>query len=935
METVKLKNHHLALTIRPEGGRILEVRSLSSGDQLVSWWPFKISDPANAGGIGEASVPAGAAPFKWEKTANSLVLTRSLPGGLTFEKTITLPADSLVFSLSITVRNTSPTPGRIALHESAAVCPGFGGACPRPESGVSHCRERAFVKRPGTRIETVNYEVFESVRVERDGLEWAAFGDPVSNNLFSVTLPDGHTTITTRYHWWLEWSNSITIEPSGVYSADFHFAATSAVDLPLIVSEHIVTGFKRAGTPLEEEGAGKVIVYGLDEAAAGNEISVKADGRELLGGKPLPAGRESVDVPLPNWHSSDGLALEVSVAGKFAEAHLPASRCSQALGQLAELSSQARRSAESGKISRPKAACISALARMVDSNADKDTDFLEAQLEKSLDGASSMLDCPLESPTFYGEDERARLERLARRIDMKKETASLAKRLGRTFDGEIPRFREDDGDTFACATALLECALLLTVHPDENLLALFKERLGDFTAMWRKFGQIRYETIHHGVLLCRLIPACKLALENGWLTPDEETDALAMIIDLCRKIHRQGGRQFRLSNWWAMESAALAYAGALFPFLPEAADWRARARQTFYWLLVHGTLADGGFWEMSPSYHLLTLTYLHHIAEAFLRWGTDLYRDGLCGGHIGDMVGFLKAVMAPAGAIPAFDDSGRSAAPETLLSLAKRLCDGELAFQAQKAFGRAGREAGAWNLFVPLETPDVVEFRRPSQVLVPSGKLILRSHCHSITLIFDFGAHGGWHGHSDKLSFEAFWRDLCVLPDAGSYRYEEALHWEWFKTAPAHNTITLGDLDRTQTCGRLLYFEEGRGFITAGMSAPVSERVQHRREVTLSDRALLIDDFIENAPEGETIVSRFNSFVPFEISGNAASFKREDLAVTITAVSPGLDIEQAQVPLMPQTPSPKGDYVKGSQLRISRKASGGSDRVLVRIDFTW
>ena len=234
LETIKLRNHHISLLIWAEGGRILEVKSLESGADLVSWWPYMLGHPEGVGGIGERSIELGASPYRCRRDDDALILTRCLLGGLTLVKTITLPADSMSFGVSIKVSNDSGKTRSFVIDQTAAVCPGFGGACPREASGISHCHEKAFLKRPSGQTETVYYEVFEKLRVERDDLEWAAFVDPVSHNMLSAILPEGHCVLRTNYHWWLDWSRELTLDPHERFSADFYFTVTGHVDICLL-----------------------------------------------------------------------------------------------------------------------------------------------------------------------------------------------------------------------------------------------------------------------------------------------------------------------------------------------------------------------------------------------------------------------------------------------------------------------------------------------------------------------------------------------------------------------------------------------------------------------------------------------------------------------------------------------------------------------------
>ena len=937
VRTVKLRNHHLTLAVWPEGGRILEVVSLRTGRHLVSWWPFKIEAPERAGGIGERSIPFSAGPYVSKEFPDRILMTKDLPGGLSLKKTIYLPADSLVFHVSFVLTNNSDAPKTHVLDQTAALCPGFGGPMPRAESGILHCRHKAFLKRPEEIPEEIAYEVFERVHVERDDVEWAMLTDPVTDNLICAILPKGHVALESEYHWWLNWSHEARLASGASFTADFHYACAGSVDVPLVAGEHFVGGLVGDGAPLAEESALNARISGLDTPSAGTPVSIRVDGKEISAGKPLPEGREALVVALPKWSTKRDLAVEMALGGKYGSAELSARECRALYAKLDEACGEALAAADAGKMSSAKAATVLAYRRIVEVNRDKCARHLPAVIENALRSAQAVIASPREAVEFYGEAQCRWQMKAAREVDEKKTGQRLTAALSGDFDLSMPRFREPHAEAgaFALSRALLETALWLSVHRDNDIVHLFKTRLAELTATWARFGAVFYETIHHGVLLSRLIPAYAIASQQGWLSRADEIETQAMILDLCGKIRRQGGMQFRLSNWWAMESAGPAYAGALFPYIPEAGEYLSRARETFYWLLVHGTMSDGGFWEMSPSYHMVTLEYLAHIAEAFLRTGEDLFAGAICGRRLSEMAEFVKAVAAPPGRLPAFDDSGRELPAEATYGLAKRLRDGELLYHAEAAFERARRPKDVWRLFVPVDAPESVTPNRGSQALEGSGKLVLRSACGNVTLVLDFGPHGGWHGHNDKLSFELFWRDVCIVPDAGTYRYEDALHWTWFKTSAAHNTVTLGDDDQLACAGRFWYIFEGGGFVTAAVSASTYPKMMHRREVTIGERALLIDDYIENAPAGETIVWRMNSFVPIALEGSTARLDRRGVKVTLTQIAKDVEMSVAEVALVGEEESSDREYVQGWQLRMTKRVTREWERFLTRIDFEW
>ena len=938
LKTIKLRNHRLTMLVWPEGGRILEVQSLETGRHMVSWWPFKTDTPERAGGIGESATPAGAGPWTVRELPDRVLLTRDLSGGLTLKKSIFLPPDSCVFHVSLSLANTSQEARTFAWDQTAALCPGFGGATPRADSGILHCRHKAFLKRPEEEVLEVPYEVFERVHVERDDLEWAAFNDPVGDSLVCAILPPGHVTLRSEYHWWLEWTRTIRVQPGATVSADFHYAVTGSVDLPLVVGEHFAAGLVGAtGAAWASTLEPRVRVFGLDGGAAASAVSVAVDGKGVVLEKPLPDSREAFDVELPGWHPEHALRIEVTLGAKFGSAVLSPGRCRRLFAELDAVCGEALAAADAGRISNAKVASVLAYKRIAEANAGKSPAQLEGVIEHALISARAVLASPAEAVPFYGEEHRRWQMAASGGIDLEDAGARIWAELSMPYDLSIPRFREpkEDEGAFALAGSLFEAALFLSVRRDGRLVELFKARLGEMTELWARHGEILYETIHHGVVVSSLIPAVALACEHGWLPRVDQVEAQAMIIDLCGKIRRQGGIQFRLSNWWAMESAALGYAGALFPYLPEAKEYLDTARETFYWLLVHGTMADGGFWEMSPSYHELTLRFLAHIAEGMRLAGEDLYRDDVCGRRLSDMADFVKRIAVPPGRLPAFDDSHREFPPEMMLLVAKRLGDAELLYHADAAFVRMGRTRGVYELTAASPGLEPVEPKRASEVLQPSGKAVLRSASRDMTLVMDFGPHGGWHGHNDKLSFELFWRDRCLIPDAGSYKYEEPLHWSWFKTAAAHNTVTVGDGDQLPCCGKFVHFVESGGVAMVAACARTYPGVTHRREITLGDRMLLVDDFLENAPAGETLVWRLNSSAPITVKGEAAFIAQRDVGMTLTALGGDVSLSTAEVALMPEAVSPGGEYVRGWQLRISKKVAHESERFLVKLEFQW
>jgi len=97
--------------------------------------------------------------------------------------------------------------------------------------------------------------------------------------------------------------------------------------------------------------------------------------------------------------------------------------------------------------------------------------------------------------------------------------------------------------------------------------------------------------------------------------------------------------------------------------------------------------------------------------------------------------------------------------------------------------------------------------------------------------------------HSDQLHFELWHRGINVLPDGGSYSYNDEL-MPYFRGVEAHNTIQFDDRDQMPVLGRFLYGQWLTARVTEsgdGASPSVTAeyrdylRAQHSRTIEWSD----------------------------------------------------------------------------------------------------
>lgn len=67
----------------------------------------------------------------------------------------------------------------------------------------------------------------------------------------------------------------------------------------------------------------------------------------------------------------------------------------------------------------------------------------------------------------------------------------------------------------------------------------------------------------------------------------------------------------------------------------------------------------------------------------------------------------------------------------------------------------------------------------------------------AIVTVLDYGPHGDWHGHPDKLGVEVFAGGLYWIQNVGSpVGYHGQQHWEYFRRTLAHNTVVVDFQDQ-------------------------------------------------------------------------------------------------------------------------------------------
>ena len=238
----------------------------------------------------------------------------------------------------------------------------------------------------------------------------------------------------------------------------------------------------------------------------------------------------------------------------------------------------------------------------------------------------------------------------------------------------------------------------------------------------------------------------------------------------------------------------------------------------FHNQVTQGVLADGGWYEGSPSYHFYALAPMLWHARASEGTATDLRSAP----QLRAMLSTPFKWAYPDLTLPAFNDCWYHSSlldecghgiPSSagFYEVAAAWYD-EPAYRAvlHRTYREKPRDTVEALLYGLDPLPDD-DMPVPASVdLAPSGYAVLRhwgsSPVEQPYLLLKYGRHGGTHGHPDKLSMLLAADGQRLSPDLGTPGYGIALNDTWYRHTLSHNTVLLDQTPQPPGRGELRAF---------------------------------------------------------------------------------------------------------------------------------
>lgn len=325
-----------------------------------------------------------------------------------------------------------------------------------------------------------------------------------------------------------------------------------------------------------------------------------------------------------------------------------------------------------------------------------------------------------------------------------------------------------------------------------------------------------------------------LMYDAACFTPeDHQRVEQSYLREVCKTIQRNDAG---ISNWQSWHNAGVAAVGFCLND-PVLAGWAINGKSGLRFQLQRSILPDGFWYEGTAGYHFYALDALRRTVEAAHYAGIDFYSSAA----YRSLYEAPLQYTFPDGIFPAINDSSKMSisGQHALYEVAyARFKDPAFAWVASQG-KRTSLEATLWGADeLPPPTPPKLaskDFNGLGAAVLRVGEGDRTTYLH-----FDYGPHGGGHGHPDKLVVALWGLGQEFAPDPGCLAYAAALHGSWYRQTFAHNTLVVDERTQVATEGHLKLFGGWDDVAVASGECDTAYRGVHlSRSVVLTPTYLL------------------------------------------------------------------------------------------------
>ncbi|GBF73250.1 hypothetical protein PA598K_01535 [Paenibacillus sp. 598K] len=416
-------------------------------------------------------------------------------------------------------------------------------------------------------------------------------------------------------------------------------------------------------------------------------------------------------------------------------------------------------------------------------------------------------------------------------------------------------------------------AIVYALTDEVRYAAKAKEILVNYAKLYPEYplqaqnGRLFYQSLDEAVQMIELVHAYDLIASSGVLSEAEKHD-------IEQNLFAPSARTLQAydvakSNWQTWHNAAIGLIGAILE--DEALmDHSVNGRSGFTFQMENSVLSDGFWYEGAIGYHVYAQAALLYHTLGLRGMGYDLFASGPFKKTF-DMpidyafpdLGIINSnnsgkyptsMGAPGRVVPMdyeavyahYDDPVYGALLHRLYVENGRPRGGYIV-PGDPTSGIAGEQAV---FFGKAAIDNIGEWPSASRNFEGLGQSVLRSGTGNDQLyaLVDYGDHGGYHGHFDKLHLEVFGQGERLAPDKGIPSYSNSMFETYYKKTFAHNTVTVdGDTQQipaengveTHEPTKLFLPGEGFGIMTNSATKAYADMDRYERTVAVTGDYLI------------------------------------------------------------------------------------------------